>query len=125
MEVADESSFSKTAYYLWPLSLRLLGKEAEALEAYKESITILRLLSLKRTTDLDVYLLRAACHRDIKEYAKAHELVDFVMTIYPDLAETHFVKASIYDAENNKEAAEKEREIANRINPNAGLAWDR
>lgn len=125
LDVADDSSFTRVAYYLWPLSLRLVGKEAEALEAYKESISILRLISLKRSMDLDVYLLRAACHRDIKEFAKAHELTDFIMTIYPDLAETHFIKASIYEAENNMEEAEKEREIGNKINPNAGLAWDR
>ncbi|MBO5238622.1 MAG: tetratricopeptide repeat protein [Lachnospiraceae bacterium] len=124
-EVADDTSFSKTTYYLWPLSLRLLGKEEEALAAYRESISVLRLMSLKKTVELDVYLLRAACHRDIKEYEKAHELVDFVTTLYPDLAETHFVKASIYDAENNQEAAEKEREIGKKINPNASLAWDR
>lgn len=125
LDVADDSSLSRVAYYLWPLSLRLMGREAEALEAYKESITILRLISLKRTTDLDVYLLRAACHRDIKEYSKAHELTDFIITMYPDLAEPHFIKASIYEDAGDKEAAEKERETAKKIDPNASITWDR
>ena len=74
-----EDSYYFAALYYKAFCLMKLGKNEEARKAYKEAISIYRLTTLKKPGAIDVYLYRAMCLKDLEEYDKALEMLDFVL----------------------------------------------
>ena len=55
-----------------------------------------RLITLKDPGAIDVYLYRAMCLKDLEEYDKALEMLDFILGLNTEIAEVHLLKAEIY-----------------------------
>lgn len=117
MEKSEDGYTRETARYYIPLALKLSGREAEALPLYKEAINEYRRQSLAAPGNLDAYLLRIMCLRDIEQYDKALELIDYVVTLQPERAEPRLLRAAILEALGRTEEAAEETKIVNSMLP--------
>lgn len=114
---AEAGYIKETARYYIPLALKLSGRENEALPLYKEAINEYRNQALAAPGNMDAYLLRIMCLRDIGEYEKALELIDYVVALQPDRAEPRMLKAAILEAMGRTEDAEAETKAVNAMLP--------
>lgn len=62
---------------------------------------------------LDAYLFRAICYKDIKNYKRALEMLNYILALQPQLGSCHLIKAEIYKEMGDKENAQKEMVLAN------------
>lgn len=108
LEKAPEGYSKEAARYFEPLALKMLGKMDEALPLYQEAIREYRNQSLDAPGNMDTYLLRVMCLRDIEQYEKALELIDYVITLQSERAEPRLVRVTILEALGRKEEAEEE-----------------
>jgi len=112
IEKADDGYIKETARYFEPLALKMLGRMDEALPLYKDAVNLFRSQSLASPGDLDAYLLRAMCLKDMGQYAKALELVDYVVALRPEQAEPRLLRVTILEAlGRNDEAAKEARTV--------------
>lgn len=115
----SEDGYTKdTARYFKPLSLKMLGRNDEAIPLYKEAIEEYRRQTLENPGNLDSYTLRIMCLKDTKQYDKAFELIEYVVGLQPDRAEPRIIKVSILEAMGRLEEAEAEAKIVNCMIPN-------
>lgn len=114
---AEDGYTKETARYFEPFALKMLGRKEEAMPLYKEAINEFRNQSLTAPGNLDAYLLRTMCLRDIEQYDKALELIDYVITLQPDRAEPRLLRITILEASGRKEEAEQEAKIVNTLLP--------
>lgn len=84
---------------------------------YQAAVEEFRRQSLDAPGNLDAYLLRAMCLRDMEQYEKALELIDYVVALQPDRAELLFIKVSILEALGRTEEAEKVSRILKEMLP--------
>ena len=117
IEKDTEDSFYHAALYYKPFCLRHLNKAAEARIAYKEANSIYRLNSLKNPEAIDIYLYRAMCLKDLEDYDKALEILDFVLALDFELAEVYAIKSDIYKALGKNGQADECREKAYALKP--------
>jgi tetratricopeptide (TPR) repeat protein len=112
MEKAETGYIKETARYFEPLALKMLGRMDEALPKYKDAINEYRNQSLTAPGNLDAYLLRIMCLRDIGQYDKALELIDYVISLQPERAEPRLLRITILEAlGRTKEAAEEAKTV--------------
>jgi tetratricopeptide (TPR) repeat protein len=113
----EDSSYTRSAVYYKPLCLKMLGKTEEAQKYYKEACKFFRNVTISEPGNLDCYMFRVLCHKDLKEYDKALELLDYVLLLKKDSSEAHAMKSGIYNELGQKEKAREELEIAKQLNP--------
>lgn len=113
----DEDSFYYAALYYKATFLKKLGREEEAAVAYKEANSIYRLATLKKPAAVDVYLYRAMCLKDMENYDKALEILDFILGLNAEVAEVYAIKADIYTALGRHSQAEEQKEKAYALKP--------
>lgn len=112
-----KDSYYFAALYYKPFCTKQLGKLEEANRLYKEANSIYRLETLKNPAAIDVYLYRAMCLKDMEEYEKAMELLDFISGLNIQLAEIHTLRADIYRAQGRQALVEEELQKAFAIKP--------
>ncbi|MGM9942295.1 MAG: tetratricopeptide repeat protein [Bulleidia sp.] len=83
------------ALYYRAFCAKALGKE-DAQKFYSEANSIFRLETLNKPQAVDIYLYRAMCLKDMEQYDKALEMLDFIMGLNVDMAEIHMIRADIY-----------------------------
>ena len=112
LEKADEGYSKESARYFEPLALKMLGRMDEATPLFKEAINEYRNQSLASPGNLDAYLLRTMCLRDIEQNDKALELIDYVVTLQPERPEPRLLRITILEAlERNDEAVEETKTV--------------
>lgn len=112
-----EDSYYFAALYFKPFCMKNLGKVNEANDVYREAIAIFRLATLKDPSAYDAYLYRAMCHKDLEEYDKALELLDFIKNLNDEIAEIYTMKAEVYTSMGKHSLAKEELEKAFKIKP--------
>ena len=117
LEKADDGYNKETARYFEPLALKMLGLMDEALPLYDDAISEYRNQSLATPGNLDAYLLRTMCLRDIEQYDKALELIDYVITLQPERAEPRMLRVAILEALGRNDEAVEETKTANTLLP--------
>lgn len=115
-EEDGESSYIMSAIYYRALSLKMLGIEEEAKKHYKEACKLFRAITISSPNNLDAYMFRILCHKDLKEYDKALELLDYVLLLKEDSGEVYAIKASIYKEMGDEKKTEENMEIAKKYN---------
>ena len=105
------------ALYYRPFCKKQLGEKEEAQKFYKEANAFYRLATLKNPAAIDIYLYRAMCFRDMEEYDKALEMLDFIGGLSNEIAEVHTIRADIYRILGRKSLAEEELQKAYKIKP--------
>lgn len=112
-----EDSFYFAALYYKATFLKKLGREEDSAVAYKEANSIYRLATLKNPAAIDVYLYRAMCLKDMENYDKALELLDFILGLNTEVAEVYAIKADIYTALGHHAQADEQKEKAYALKP--------
>lgn len=123
-----EDLYYYAALYYRPFCTKQLGNIEEARKFYKEANSIYRLATLKNPAAIDIYLYRAMCLKDMEEYDKSLEMLDFIAGLSNQIAEVHTIRADIYRIQGRKSLAEEELQKAYQIkpelNPNAESAGE-
>lgn len=110
LDKGEDGYNKETARYYEPLALKMLGKKEEAKVKYEEALNEFRRKSLETPGNLDSYLLRVLCLRDMEQYEKALELVSYVIHLQPKRAEPLMLKVSLLEAlGRTKEATEAKK----------------
>jgi tetratricopeptide (TPR) repeat protein len=112
LEKAEDGYQKESVRYYEPLALKMLDRMDEALPLYNEAISEYRNQSLARPGDMDSYMFRVMCLRDIEQYEKALELVDYVVTLQPELGEVRMLRAAVLESMGRTEESEKEAKEA-------------
>lgn len=113
----SEDIYYYAALYYKPFCIKQLGRADEAKTFYKEANSIYRLATLKNPAAIDIYLYRAMCLKDMEEYDKSLELLDFINGLSTDIAEVHTIRADIYRIQGRKSLADEEMQKAYKIKP--------
>lgn len=79
---------------------------------YRQIIKNYRTVALDDPARIDAYLYRAMAYKDIKEYTKALEMMDYLALLQPDNADIHAIKAIIYSEMGRPKEAKTEKELA-------------
>ena len=117
LDKSQEVYSRESARYYRPLALKLSGRMEEALPLYKEAVNEFRSQSLASPGNLDAYLLRVMCLRDMEQYEKALELLDYVITLQPEKAEPRLVRVTLLEALGRTEEAAEETKTVNAMLP--------
>lgn len=98
-------------YYMALAMKQKAEKEYETY--YQDAIRYYRGLSLENPSRIEAYLFRAMCLKDLGQYEKALEMVDYVIVLQPNTGQLHQIKGNIYKEMKNHEAeAQKEYQMA-------------
>lgn len=74
-----------------------------------------RNISVKDPSRVDAYLFRAMCYREIKDYDKALDSVNYVLLLQPDNAQLHQIKGNLLLDQGKKGEAQQEYSEAKRL----------
>lgn len=112
-----KDTYYYAALYYRPFCLRRMEKKEEADRLYKEANGIYRLATLQRPEAIDVYLYRAMCLKDMEEYDKALDILEFICGISTEIAEVYTLRAEIYRAMGKKAQVKEELQKAYNLKP--------
>lgn len=118
LEVPEVGPRYRAAAIFWSaMSLKELGREAEAHEACEEAISTLRQISIGNPGLAEVYVYRALCNSELENHADAIELIDHVIALMPDEAPGYAFKAQIVEAAGDAAQAQELRGKAKQLDP--------
>ena len=117
VEKSDIPFYKLTAQYYVPMALKMLGRMDEARPLYEEAISEFRNQALASPGNLDAYMLRAMCLRDLDQFDKALELIDYVITLQPESAEPRMLRVNLLETLNRDAEAKEETRIVNAMLP--------
>lgn len=112
-----EDMYYYAALYYRAFCTAKMDNAEEAKKFYKEANSIYRLATLKRPEAIDVYLYRAMCLKDMEEYDKAMEILDFILGLSLEVAEVYMLKGEIYRIQGRKSQSDEELQKAYKIKP--------
>lgn len=111
----EADAFVTAAYYFEPFALHNQKKDDLAMPMYKEAVSFLRNVSLKDPSNIDSYVFRIMCLRDLKQLDKAMELADYLVAVQDGLAEAHTVRAVLLEDMGKHDEAVEEQKKAEAI----------
>lgn len=117
----EDNPFVRAAFYYRAMAVRELQGLNAAKDYYKEAVSLYRTVTISEPGTIDAYLFRALCHKDLGEYEKALELVEFVESLSADSSEIHVIKANVFEAMGRGEEAKEQMEIAKTMKPELGM----
>lgn len=112
---SSNETYVNIAYFYNAESLRMLGEEVAANEAYEATIKKCRATVLANPAAVDSYMIRALSLHRTGKHEQALEMIDYVIAISPKSAELHTAKATILKDLGRMEEMQKEVEIVNEI----------
>jgi len=75
------------------------------------------LATIKNPEAVDIYLYRAMCLKDLEDYGKALEMLDFISGIADIIAEVHTIRAEVFRILGKASQAESEMQKAYEMKP--------
>lgn len=103
----NEESYALSGRYFAALAKKGIPG-ADYKTAYREAARYYRQFTLQEPTRVDGYVYRAMCHRDLEEYDKAIDCLDYVLLLTPESKELHLLKGGILkEMGKEKESAEE------------------
>lgn len=124
IEADDESEFARSAYYYLPMALFKMGDKVQSTVKYREAIQKMRYHALKCPQDLDAYLFRALCHKDLGEPEKAMEILEYAEKLAGEYAPIHRIKSFVFQDMGNDKMADQERKLAKKAESEMGDILD-
>lgn len=90
----------------------------------QNAVKYYRSISMKDPSRVDAYLFRAMCYKDLGNYEKAMESIDYMLLLQPDNGQLHYIKGNILKEQGGNQAAvEKEYDEAKRLGMNKSF-WE-
>ena len=113
----DEDMYYYAALYYRAFCTSKIENREEAKALYKEANSIYRFATLKNPEAIDVYLYRAMCLKDLEEYDKAIEILDFIDGLGVEVAEVYMIKGDIYRIQGQKLQSDEQFKKAYKLKP--------
>ena len=110
-------SYYYAALYYKPFCMKQLGNVEESRKVYREANSIYRLATLNNPAAIDIYLYRAMCLKDMEEFDKAMEMLDFIVKLNDQIAEVHVIRSDIYRIQGHKSLSNEEMQKAYKLKP--------
>jgi len=107
----DEVFYFSGLYYK-ALCLKGLKQAAEAVAAFTAAANQMRTACIGNPGALDLYIMRALCYKELKDYDKAFEMVKYVLDVSDDVAEAYLIRSELYSETGEPEKAEADKEMA-------------
>ncbi len=111
LEFQNLNAYALSAWYYIAVGKKARG-DNDAEVYYRQIIKNYRTVALDDPARIDAYLYRAMAYKDIKEYAKALEMMDYIALLQPDNGDIHAIKAIIYTEMGKAEEAQTEKMLA-------------
>lgn len=114
----DEKSYGAyyfTALYFNALATKKSGKDATNL--FNAAIKEFRMACSKNPGMVDLYIYRALCYREVKDYDRAYEMVDYILAISEDAPEALLIRSEINKNLGKMSEYEADRNEALKRNP--------
>ena len=103
-ELPDTNTYALGAqYYVAMAEARLHPENMQ--DVYKKAIFYYRSLTLQNPNRVEAYLFRAVCYKEMGDYEKAMEMVNYVTNFTTDIPGLDVIKASILDYMGKKDDA--------------------
>ena len=107
----NENSYALSAWYYEAVGKKC-RRDADADQVFRECIRQYRTVSMDDPARIDAYLYRAMCHKDLGEFSKAVELMDYIGLLQPQNSEIHLIKAALYEELGKTEKVAEEKRLA-------------
>jgi len=85
---------------------------------FEDAVKYYRSISVNDPSRVDAYLFRAMCYRELQNYDKALESVDYVLLLQPDNAQLHYIKGNLLKDQGKNDEAQKEHDEAKKLGIN-------
>lgn len=109
------TAYYYTALYFNALAHKKLGEDATNI--FNDAIKQLRTACSKNPGMIDLYIYRALCYREVKNYERAYEMVDYILAISDDAPEALLIRAEINKDLGKMDEYERDRREALSRNP--------
>lgn len=101
---------------MYYLCLAAKGRgEADHEKLFTKAVKYYRNISVNDPSRVDAYLFRAMCYRELKNYEKALESVNYVLLLQPENAQLHQIKGNLLLDQGQKGEAQQEFSEAKRL----------
>lgn len=104
----EDNQYYYSAIYFKPLILSNMNKP-EAKSEFLKAADTLRFASSANPGNLDLIIYRALCFKELKDYDKALELVNYLLMVNSEIGEAYLIRSEIYRDLNELEKAESDR----------------
>ncbi len=71
----------------------------------------------KKPGQIELYMYRAMCHKELQEYQKAMDMIDYLLRAAPENGEVYLLRSQIYEELGEKEKAAADKAKAFEIQP--------
>lgn len=117
----DDGVFNGYYYsslYYEALCTKMLGDKAKARELFAETSKTLRWACSRYPEHLALYLYRGMCYRELKDFERAFEMVDFIISVSDEgIAEAFLLRSKLYEETNQPKKAEADKKRAVGMSP--------
>lgn len=107
LQECGNMTYALPAYYYAPRAVFMKEGLDAAKEMYKESISLLRKITLEKPQLQDGYLFRALCHKDIGEFDKSLKLCEYLLKTDSKNSSYINLKAEVLYAMGQEDEAKK------------------
>lgn len=118
-ELVDKEEYDDFYYsglYMRAVSLLRTGDKG-ATAALKEANKLFRAACARNPGYVQYYLYRAVCHKELGELNDALEMLDYIVTVAPELAEGYYLRSQVYTELGQTEKAAEDRTRAIELKP--------
>lgn len=116
IDSAQRDNYYYAALYYHAIAMKRGGKEGAA-EALNEANAVFRAACVAKPGYVQFYLYRAMCHKELREFEAAIDMLDYITRVAPNLAEAFYLRSAIYKELNQPEKAEEDRAKAISLKP--------
>lgn len=114
-ELIDKNEFDDfyySAVYTRAAALVRSG-DPESVSALREANKIFRAACARNPGYVQYYLYRAVCHKELREFNEAIEMLDYIITVAPKLAEAYYLRSLVFTelGQDEKAASDKEKAV--------------
>lgn len=114
VEKQGQEPYSLSGRYFVALAKQNLPGEGYK-AAYLDAIRFYRQFTLQQPSRVDGYIYRAMCYRELREYEKAVECLDYVLLLSPNSKELHTLKGSMLKEMGKEKEGDEELRLAEQL----------
>ena len=105
--------------YYYPMMLDKISKQDEAQVYYKKAINEYRIMEMYNPGNVDIVISKCLCLKETKQYEKALDGVNYLLSLNENLGEAYFVRSQIHndlgEIQKSKEDMLKSRKLSSSI----------
>ncbi len=87
-------------------------------KTFQDGVKYYRSISMKDPSRVDAYLFRAMCYKELGDYEKAMESLDYMILLKPEDSQLHYIKGNLLREQGKENEAQKEYQEARRYGLN-------